>query len=329
MDIAEIRRKAKELKARELEAEGHKPEEHQPEELKDITAPSEEADSLIAEDLSLEDESTTASNEDFIIDDEGGEVRADALTEEFKDVADDDAVFELTGKEEVSQEEFIDDINDDDELTVDNLVDDPPPLEESASENDKKELPEDKEVSKLFTDDPDIGDSLDAIITPDEPASDEMVEEGIAEAQEEESEEDEDAVCLEAITFMLDDEEYGIDIEGIKEVIKTRELTSLPRAPQNIMGLLSLRGLIVPIMDLRKRLAMGYDKEGERIIIVKDGDEHLGLVVDRIVGAVSLRRANIEPPPSFSSIDGELISAICRYDGEAFILLNVDRILGN
>ena len=292
MDIAEIRRKAKELKARE--------------------------------------EALTA----------------DAGTGAGKDANDDDEVFELPRLAESGEESGADS----DKVIVDGLVEDPPPfnMEGSSEGKSQEELPQVEEAAEIFTDDTEdtsVEDLVDSIMLPDESSPDESsktepleeeASEVISLGEEELKDEvdvgsnidDEDTICLEAITFMLGDEEYGVDMAGIKEVIKPRELTDVPRAPDNIMGLLSLRGVVIPVMDLRRRLAMGHDKEGERIIIVKDGDEYLGLVVDRIVGSVSLTRKGIEPPPSFSSIDGELISAICRCeDGESFILLNIDRIV--
>lgn len=306
MDIAEIRRKAKELKAREEELDG-------------VAGKATDRPSL--EEAPLSEESLAAPCEDFILDDEGASNTSDV----------DDEVFELSRHAES------------DEAVVEKLVEDPPPfnVEDSSDGKSQEELPLPEEAADIFiddagdTDDTSIEDSVDSIMLPGEPSTAEPLEEesevigrDVEDEVDDESDiEDEFTICLEAITFMLDDEEYGIDMDGIKEVIKPRELTNVPRAPENIMGVLSLRGLIIPVMDLRKRLAMGYDKEGERIIIVRDGDELLGLVVGRIVGAVSLTRKSIEPPPSFSSIDGELISAICRYDGESFILLNIDRIV--
>lgn len=132
---------------------------------------------------------------------------------------------------------------------------------------------------------------------------------------------------VEAITFMLDKEEYAVDIHQVKEVIKTRELTEIPRAPRDISGIISLRGTVVPIMNLRGRIGMPPRDSGKRIIIVKDGAGLLGLIVDDVKHVIRVSQKNIEPPPAINTIDGEFIRGIGRYKGGMFILLEMEKIL--
>lgn len=132
---------------------------------------------------------------------------------------------------------------------------------------------------------------------------------------------------VEAITFMLDNEEYAVDIHQVKEVIKTRELTEIPRAPRDITGIISLRGTVVPIMNLRGRIGMPPRDGGKRIIIVKDGAGLLGLIVDDVKHVIRVSRKDIEPPPAINTIDGEFIRGIGRYKGGMFILLEMEKIL--
>ncbi len=132
---------------------------------------------------------------------------------------------------------------------------------------------------------------------------------------------------LEAVTFMLDNEEYAIDICQIKEVIKSRELTDIPRAPTDIIGVLSLRGFTVPIMNIRRRIGLPEKQAGKLIIIVRDGDEVLGFLVDSVKRVVRVPESSLEPPPSIKTPGGELIKAIGRYNDEAFILLQMDKVL--
>jgi purine-binding chemotaxis protein CheW len=153
---------------------------------------------------------------------------------------------------------------------------------------------------------------------------------GDGEGEVGDGEEDKEAVSgphLEAVTFMLDNEEYAIDISQIKEVIKSRELTDIPRAPTDIIGVLSLRGFTVPIMNLRRRIGLPEKQAGKLIIIVRDGDEVLGFLVDSVKRVVRVPESSLEPPPSIMTPGGELIKAIGRDNDESFILLHIGKVL--
>ncbi|MEK7851479.1 MAG: chemotaxis protein CheW, partial [Deltaproteobacteria bacterium] len=132
---------------------------------------------------------------------------------------------------------------------------------------------------------------------------------------------------VEAVIFSMDKEDYGVDIHQVKEVIKVRELTAVPKAPRDIMGVISLRGAVIPVMNLRGRFGMPMENSGERIIIVRDGAGLLGLLVDSVRHVVRVPENSIEPPPSINTIDGELIRGIGRYKGGMFILLDMQKML--
>lgn len=132
---------------------------------------------------------------------------------------------------------------------------------------------------------------------------------------------------VEAIVFSLDNEDYGVDIRQVKEVIKVRDLTEVPKAPRDIMGVISLRGVVIPVMNLRGRFGMPIKQSGERIIIVRDGAGLLGLLVDTVRHVVRVPEKSIEPAPSINTIDGELIRGIGRHKGGMFILLDMLKML--
>lgn len=132
---------------------------------------------------------------------------------------------------------------------------------------------------------------------------------------------------LEVITFRLDNEEYGIEINLVKEVIKMREITEVPRAPRDILGIISIRGAIVSVMNLRGRLGLPMKDDGERILIVRDGAGLLGLLVDSVRHVVRLPSSRVEPAPAINTIDSDVIKGIGRYKGGMFILLEMDKIL--
>lgn len=134
----------------------------------------------------------------------------------------------------------------------------------------------------------------------------------------------------EFLCFMLADEEYGVNIMEIKEIIKPRELTEVPRTPDFVDGVLSLRGVIVPVIAMRNRLAMPPAEERglERVVIVRCGDGLTGLRVDKITGVIRIANSNRETTPGV--LEGEardFVSGIGRSDGRMIIILDVDSVM--
>jgi purine-binding chemotaxis protein CheW len=132
------------------------------------------------------------------------------------------------------------------------------------------------------------------------------------------------------LAFQLGTEEYALDINQISEIIKPREYTDIPRVPDYILGLISLRGVVVPIYDLRQRFQMGKVEvsSAARVIVCREGDITVGLLVDKINQVVKIAVAGVEPPPSvIGGIDRHLISGIGRYQGRMIILLNLTSVL--
>ena len=116
----------------------------------------------------------------------------------------------------------------------------------------------------------------------------------------------------------------------IKEIIKPREVTEIPRAPGFVSGVLSLRGIIIPIFNMRLRLGLAEgEKSGrERIIVVKRGDEFIGIFVDEVTQVVRIASATIEKPPAvLDGIDRDFVSGIGRFNSQMLILLNQEKIL--
>lgn len=134
----------------------------------------------------------------------------------------------------------------------------------------------------------------------------------------------------ELLSFFLEDEEYAIDIMIIKEIIGIINITFVPRADDYIRGIISLRGAIIPIFDLRRRLGLEEVpvSNKSRIIVISIDDEMVGLAVDGVAEVVKIRGIDIEPTPfTISGIDAEYIRGICRYKGRIIILLDVKRLL--
>jgi purine-binding chemotaxis protein CheW len=141
------------------------------------------------------------------------------------------------------------------------------------------------------------------------------------------------------LTFLLAREEFALDILRIREIIKVRPITEVPRAPTFVPGIISVRGTIVPVVDLRKRLRHPAPEPGPaaRILIVRRDDEPYGVMVDEVVHVVRLHPEDIEPPPPvLGGGDAEFVAGIGRppsimMPGQAgapmLIILNLDAVL--
>jgi purine-binding chemotaxis protein CheW len=132
------------------------------------------------------------------------------------------------------------------------------------------------------------------------------------------------------LSFPLGREEYALDIDGVSEIIKPREITDIPRVPEFILGVISLRGIIVPVFDLRKRLKLGAGEQtpASRIIVCQQGDRTAGLLVDSINQVVRMPVSSVEPPPAvFSGVDRELLAGVGRMQGRMLILLSLANVL--
>jgi purine-binding chemotaxis protein CheW len=141
---------------------------------------------------------------------------------------------------------------------------------------------------------------------------------------------DDDTEFQELLCFRVAAEKYAVNIMEIKEIIKAREVTEVPRVPDYVTGVLSLRGIIIPVFNMHKRLGHAVVQESgkERIIVVKKGDEFCGVLVDEVIQVARLAAASIEPPPAvLEGIDRDFVNGIGRFDGQMLILLNLGKIL--
>jgi purine-binding chemotaxis protein CheW len=137
---------------------------------------------------------------------------------------------------------------------------------------------------------------------------------------------------LETLAFRLGSEEYLVMVEQVKEVLKMRDLTPVPHAPQYVPGVISLRGTVLPVIDLAKRLGLapGVRDEKSRIIVVGLDDEDAGLIVDRVMGVVRFLPDAIQPAPDTveQGAGAEFLKGIVRKDGKLYILLDLEKAAG-
>jgi purine-binding chemotaxis protein CheW len=136
------------------------------------------------------------------------------------------------------------------------------------------------------------------------------------------------------LTFKLAGEEYGIGILKIKEIIGMMPVTTVPRTPPFVKGVINLRGKVIPVMDLRLRFGMEETDYTERtcIIVVEietgSGTVLIGTVVDSVSEVLNIKGEDIEEPPTFgASLDTDYILGMAKVEKGVKILLDIDRVL--
>lgn len=138
------------------------------------------------------------------------------------------------------------------------------------------------------------------------------------------------------LAFYLDSKNYGVPILKVNEVIVLPEITPIPKAPKYMKGVINLRGLIIPILDLRLALNMDevdYDKETCVIIVkmqVLGGEKLVGFIVDCVSEVFEINSSDIEAPPNYGEdLDDEFLKGIGKVKEKIIMLLDIDKILSN
>lgn len=135
---------------------------------------------------------------------------------------------------------------------------------------------------------------------------------------------------LQLVTFHLGDEEFAVDILNIQGINRMVEITKVPNAPDYVEGIINLRGKVIPIIDLRKRLGLPpteYTKS-TRFIVVEIDNKIIGFIVDSVSEVLRIDSSITEPPPQVvSGIDTEYITAVAKLEDRLIILLDLEKIL--
>jgi purine-binding chemotaxis protein CheW len=136
------------------------------------------------------------------------------------------------------------------------------------------------------------------------------------------------------LTFSLSGEEYGIGILKIKEIIGMMSITSVPRTPDYVRGVINLRGKVIPVIDLRVRFNMEENEYDDRTcIVVVEIKSHgiemvIGIVVDSVSEVLNIRSEEIEETPEFgTALNTEYILGMATMEGGVKILLDIDAVL--
>ena len=138
------------------------------------------------------------------------------------------------------------------------------------------------------------------------------------------------------LTFSLSNEEYGIGILKIKEIIGMMPITSVPRTPDYVRGVINLRGKVIPVIDLRLRFNMPEKEYTDRtcIVVVEIGGQAMemiiGIVVDSVSEVLNIKTDEIEETPAFgTSLDTDYILGMAKIEGGVKILLDIDTVLSS
>lgn len=132
------------------------------------------------------------------------------------------------------------------------------------------------------------------------------------------------------LTFVLGDEEYGLEILKVREIIGLMEITCVPQTPEFIKGVINLRGKVIPVIDLRLKFGMKEAEPTEEtcIIVVDINTTLMGILVDTVSEVLDITAGEIEPPPAFGGdISTEFILGMGKIKGNVKILLDIGKVL--
>lgn len=136
---------------------------------------------------------------------------------------------------------------------------------------------------------------------------------------------------LQLVSFAIGEEEFGVDIFAVKEITRVPQITRVPNSPFFVVGVINMRGRVVPIIDLCKRFGLP-DKNSSRdekvIIVIEYETKTVGFLVDGVKEVLRINKAITEPPPPMvSGIDSEYITSIAKLNERLLILLDIAKIL--
>jgi purine-binding chemotaxis protein CheW len=147
---------------------------------------------------------------------------------------------------------------------------------------------------------------------------------------------DASALAGKYMTFKLAEEEYGLEILKVREIIGLMDITRVPRTPDYVRGVINLRGKVIPVVDLRRKFGMPACEPTEQTVIivvqyvVDDHSVTMGTLVDQVLEVRSIDGASIEPPPTLgeSAIDAQCILGVGKAEKRVIFLLDIGRVLG-
>ena len=135
---------------------------------------------------------------------------------------------------------------------------------------------------------------------------------------------------IQLVSFNLVNEEYGVDVLKVREIIRMPTITRVPNTPAYVEGVINLRGKVIPIISMRKRFALpeaAYDKQ-TRIMVMDVGGELMGFIVDAVSEVIRISSSEIQPSPAVvsSGIDQECIAGVINQAERLLVLLELEKM---
>jgi purine-binding chemotaxis protein CheW len=142
---------------------------------------------------------------------------------------------------------------------------------------------------------------------------------------------DQDSMAGMYLTFGIAEEGYGLEIRHVTEIIGIQPVTNVPDMPEHVIGVLNLRGKVIPIIDVRLRFNLPQREYDERtcIIVVNVDGNSVGLVVDKVNEVVDIPVKDIEPPPATGKGRSQYIQGLGKIDQQVKILLDIEALIAD
>lgn len=138
------------------------------------------------------------------------------------------------------------------------------------------------------------------------------------------------------LTFALDQEEYGLEILKVREIIGYIDVTAIPQTPHYVKGVINLRGQVIPVIDLRAKFGMDVTDVTEQtciiVVEIEEGNRQFstGIIVDRVQEVLDIGAAQIEETPKFdAAVNTDFILGMGKIGDSVKILLDIDKVLGD
>lgn len=135
---------------------------------------------------------------------------------------------------------------------------------------------------------------------------------------------------VQVVSFHLGNEEYGVDISGVQEIIRMVEITHVPRAPRFMQGVINLRGQLIPIIDLRTRFGMNAAEhtKSTRIVVTEIGTKKVGIIVDSVSEVLNIPIEQVEEAPEMiAGVGTEYIQGVGKVNERLIVLLDLTMVI--
>lgn len=135
---------------------------------------------------------------------------------------------------------------------------------------------------------------------------------------------------IQLVSFRTGEEEFGVDILKVQEIIKMLTITKVPNSPEFVEGVINLRGKVIPVIDLRKRLALQPKEHNNktRIVVVDLDGSTFGFIVDEVNEVLRISEQTLEDPPELvSRVNSDFITSVAKLEDRIIILLDLNQLL--